>query len=226
MHNSLVGTRTVFLRNGLNWAGFLGTALVLNIILFSLMPLLVANTSRRPDVDEFSTPITIMHLKPPEPSVKKKTEPPPPPVKRQNSPKPMQARTAPAKLSLPFEIDTRLPASGDTLSLPVLPPTDLGNVDNIFTAGDLDSGLTTLVRIPPIYPMSAKNRGVEGWVRVRFIVNEDGSVSDIAITQSKPQKIFDDAVLRSVAGWRFKPGTVDGVAVKTRAETVVRFNLD
>ena len=208
-----------------NWAWFLAAALALNLVLFSLMPLLVVTTPQRPDLDELFMPITIMHLKAPEPSVKKKKEPPPPPVKKKTSPKPPKTRVVPTKLSLPFQLNTRLPVAANSLVLPVLPPTAPG-LDGIFSPGDLDSGLTTLVRIPPVYPLGAKNRGVEGWVRVRFIVNEDGSVSDIEVTESKPRRIFDDAVLRSVAGWRFKPGTVGGVPVKIWAETVVRFNLD
>jgi len=210
----------------LNQAWFLGMALVLNLVLFSLLPLLVSTNPVRPEIDEMLLPITLMHLKPPELPVKKKIEPPLPPVRKQPPPKPPAERMVSPKLSLPFELNTSLPAASDSLSLPVMPPSDLGNLDSIFTSGDLDSGLTTLVRIPPIYPIGAKNRGIEGWVKVRFIVNEDGSVSNINVVESKPKKIFDDAVLRSVSVWRFKPGRVGGVPVKTWAETVVRFNLD
>ena len=41
-----------------------------------------------------------------------------------------------------------------------------------------------------------------------------------------PPDIFDQSVRCCVAGWRFQPGSVDGIAVKTRAETTVRFNLE
>jgi protein TonB len=74
--------------------------------------------------------------------------------------------------------------------------------------------------------MSAKSRGTEGWVQVRFIVNEDGSVGNVSVEDSDPKTIFNDAVIRSVSGWKFKTATIGGLPVKTWAETTVRFKLD
>ena len=63
-------------------------------------------------------------------------------------------------------------------------------------------------------------------MRVRFVVQEDGRVTDITIQESCPTGVFDANVLRCVAGWRFKPGTVEAAPVKAWAETTIRFQLE
>lgn len=204
-------------------------ALALNLALFGLMPYLLTRNSAPPTRQQEAHQINVIRLKQADSPVKRSTENPPEPPPERQAPKPQTAKPAPTKLSLPFDVNPRLPAAGpDSLSLPVAPMAQFGagNLADIFSTGDLDSPLIVLVRIPPVYPMSAKNRGTEGWVKVRFIVHEDGSVGSISVVESEPKTIFDDAVTRSVSGWKFKAGTVGGVPVKTWAETVVRFKLD
>lgn len=204
-------------------------ALALNLALFGLMPYLLTRNSAAPTRQQEGHQINVIRLKQVDSPVKRSTEKPPEPPPERQAPKPQTAKPAPTKLSLPFDVNPRLPAAGpDSLSLPVAPMAQFGagNLADIFSTGDLDSPLIVLVRIPPVYPMSAKNRGKEGWVKVRFIVHEDGSVGSISVVESEPKTIFDDAVIRSVSGWKFKAGTVGGVPVKTWAETVVRFKLD
>ena len=95
-----------------------------------------------------------------------------------------------------------------------------------WNANDLDQPLTPLVRIPPVYPSRAKRRGIEGWVRVKFLVKAGGEVARVEILEAQPEKVFDTSVRNCVLGWRFKPGTVGGEAVDVWAETVVRFRLE
>jgi protein TonB len=81
------------------------------------------------------------------------------------------------------------------------------------------------VRIPPIYPIQAKRRGIEGWVKVTFLVNQQGLVEKIKIVDSHPTGVFDQSAIRSVSTWRFNPGTVEGVAVNTWATQTLKFEL-
>ena len=211
------------------WLRIIAAALALNIALFGLMPYLLTRNSAPPTLQQEAHQINLIRLKHTDSPVKRNTEKPPEPPPERQAPKPQASKPAPTRLSLPFDVNPRLPAAGpDSLSLPVASLSQLstGNLADIFSTGDLDSPLTVLVRIPPVYPMSAKNRGTEGWVKVRFIVHEDGSVSGISVVEGTPNTVFDDAVIRSVSGWKFKAGTVGGVPVKTWAETVVRFKLD
>ena len=95
-----------------------------------------------------------------------------------------------------------------------------------YTIGELDSPLTPLVKIPPIYPMQATRRGIEGHVTVEFLVTKKGLVSQIQILNSSPKHIFDKSVTRCVAQWKFKPGTIEGIPVATLAQTTIRFKLE
>jgi protein TonB len=208
--------------------GFLGIALMINLGMFGLMPFLLTRNASVSSVEPMSSPVNVICLKQPETEVARVIEKPPEP-----QPKPLQkpAKTAlqkpvQARLVLPFDVNPRLPAGPQTLNLPVVPPTQFDSLADIFSVGDLDSSLISLVRIPPVYPMSAKRRGTEGWVQVRFIVNEDGSVGNVSVEDSDPKTIFNDAVIRSVSGWKFKTATIGGLPVKTWAETTVRFKLD
>jgi TonB family protein len=43
-------------------------------------------------------------------------------------------------------------------------------------------------------------------VTVKFTVQTDGSVTNPTVTDAKPRRgVFDDAALRAVARWKFKP---------------------
>ena len=82
------------------------------------------------------------------------------------------------------------------------------------------------VRAPrPLYPGSARRRGVEGWVRVRFLVDEQGRVRDLSVVQANPSGLFDRAVLQTLPNWRFRPGTISGRPVSTWVETTIEFKL-
>jgi periplasmic protein TonB len=211
------------------WLRCLGislAALTLNLALFGLMPYLLTRNAAAPDRQMEVHQINVIRLKQADSPVKRNNEKPPKPPPEQRTPKPQTPKPSIAKLSLPFDINPRLPGAVDSLSLPVVPATQVAGLADIFTTGDLDSALVVLVRTPPVYPMSAKNRGTEGWVKVRFVVHEDGSVGSVSVLESEPKTLFDDAVIRSVSSWKFKAGTIGGTPVKTWAETVVRFKLD
>ncbi|MVV49790.1 energy transducer TonB [Pseudomonas sp. PB120] len=61
----------------------------------------------------------------------------------------------------------------------------------------------------PIYPSALSRAGIVGNVRVRFMVNADGSVSKIGILQSDHPDLAQ-ATRVAIAQWRFKPWKVEG----------------
>jgi protein TonB len=95
-----------------------------------------------------------------------------------------------------------------------------------YSMGELDSPLIPLVKIPPIYPIRASRRGIEGFVIVQFLVTKNGEVERIKIIEAHPKKIFDQNVIHCVSQWKFKPGTVEGIPVATLARTTIRFKLE
>ncbi|MDH5573357.1 MAG: energy transducer TonB [Gammaproteobacteria bacterium] len=91
-------------------------------------------------------------------------------------------------------------------------------------SGDRD--FMAIARMPPQYPYQAARKGIEGWVKVSFLITEQGLVKDVVVIDAKPQGIFEHAALRAVMKWRFKPRIEDGKPVATRAEQTVNFQLN
>ena len=62
-------------------------------------------------------------------------------------------------------------------------------------------------------------RKIQGKVRVEFVVWDDGTVDpdSVKVTRSvDPVHGLDNAVVRAVKQWRFKPGTKDGQPAAVR----------
>jgi len=83
-----------------------------------------------------------------------------------------------------------------------------------------------LFRVPPKYPPRAASRQIEGWVKVEFTIQTDGSVDDAVVVGSEPENIFDDAALTAISKWKFKEKIVNGVAVPQRAVQRLQFKLE
>jgi protein TonB len=77
-----------------------------------------------------------------------------------------------------------------------------------------DTEATPILRVPPIYPPRALERGIEGWVLVEFTISPTGAVKDPVIVDSEPSSIFHRAALRSIRKWKYRPKVVDGVSVE------------
>ncbi len=91
--------------------------------------------------------------------------------------------------------------------------------------GPPDRSFMAISRMPPQYPYRAERKGIEGWVKVSFLITEKGRVADIVLLDSKPKQIFDHAAIRAVQKWRFKPQIKEGKPTPVRAEQVVNFRL-
>ncbi len=92
-------------------------------------------------------------------------------------------------------------------------------------AAPSDADVIPLVRVNPQYPISAAERGIEGWVKVRFTITAAGTVKDPTVIESKPGSIFNRAALRAIAKWKYKPKIVDGVAVE-RHDVLVQLTFE
>ncbi len=224
------------LRSFSGWAFALVGSVLLNVSLFGLMP----GLQRVPDLpgalEEISQVQVIRVKRTLTPPHKKKPE------------KPKQVKPAKTKViksfkqrseirsSLKpilkpqpaFQLNPKLPKASMELVMPGLEhfAMDSPLLKDHYTMGELDSPLTPLVKIPPIYPMLATRRGIEGLVTVEFLVNKKGLVQQVRILDSKPEHIFDKSVIACVSQWKFKPGTMEGIPVATLARTTIRFRLE
>lgn len=84
-------------------------------------------------------------------------------------------------------------------------------------AGDL----VLMQRVEPQYPIRALQQGIQGSVTLSFTVQTDGSVSDPRVMSAKPRRgIFDDAAMRAVLRWKFKP-----IGAPQQTQVTLVFNL-
>lgn len=76
-------------------------------------------------------------------------------------------------------------------------------------------------RVEPKFPTRAIREEINsGTVTVQFTVETDGSVSNPTVTAATPRRgVFDDAALRAVARWKFKP-----IAAPRQTSVVVEFS--
>lgn len=96
---------------------------------------------------------------------------------------------------------------------------DQGAQSNIVSA----AVLKRLRMVNPVYPESARKRGVEGWVELAFTVMPNGTVEDVEVRNASPASIFDDAATRAIRQWRFEPVERNGEKVPQRAMVRLRF---
>ena len=95
----------------------------------------------------------------------------------------------------------------------------------LFPGIELDNEPRTRVRVPPHYPMAAKQEGRGGEVLVEFVVDEAGRVLNPRVVRST-DRIFEEPTLRAVSKWRFEPGRRLGQIVRFRMSVPVVFNLN
>jgi len=77
----------------------------------------------------------------------------------------------------------------------------------------------------PFYPDVAKQRGVQGDVVLRLLVDADGSLAKVDIV-SEPGEGLGAAGTRAIRQFRFRPGKVNGQPVATTITYVLHFVLD
>ena len=100
---------------------------------------------------------------------------------------------------------------------PVLPA-----APDYFAGGKLDPGPRTLEDVDPVYPEEAKQQ--EGSVVLRLLINEAGTVDNVAVVRAYPAGLFERSALEAFGKAKFSPGRMLGVAVKSQITIEVLFS--
>jgi protein TonB len=98
-----------------------------------------------------------------------------------------------------------------------MPSVDVGGANaGLSGPGALvrDGDATPIVRIEPKYPIEAARDGKEGWVQLRFTINELGGVDDVEVIDAEPKRIFDREAIRALRKWKYRPKVEDGKPVR------------
>jgi len=86
-------------------------------------------------------------------------------------------------------------------------------------------GYLLVGRTPPNYPPAAIERGIEGWVNVKFTIGANGAVTDATVSESS-DPLFEQSAITAVVSWKYLPRVVSGKRVAVPdVQTIIRFQL-
>lgn len=85
------------------------------------------------------------------------------------------------------------------------------------------SALAVVEYQPPVYPVRALERELNGWVDIEFTVARDGSTRDIVVTDASHNSYFRDEAAEAIRTWRFEPRVFMDELIEQRAYTRIRF---
>ena len=88
-----------------------------------------------------------------------------------------------------------------------------------------ESALLKWISDNMIYPTIAQENGIQGRVYCQFVVEPDGSVSNVEVTRGSNVYLDREAVRVLAKLPKFKPGKQRGKAVRVRYSVPVRFQL-
>lgn len=93
---------------------------------------------------------------------------------------------------------------------------------NAPTFGDfgVNQQAVPLYRVEPNYPSRALKRGAEGYVVLRFTIDETGRPTDIEVVEANPRRMFEREAMRALRNWKYQPKLDGGKAVTQPGQTV------
>ncbi|MFT6919404.1 MAG: TonB family protein [Cognaticolwellia sp.] len=69
---------------------------------------------------------------------------------------------------------------------------------------------TPKIRVEPKYPTSATRNGREGWATFSFVIEKDGSVSNVITQETSGSKDITLAAKKAVMKWQYQPAIENG----------------
>jgi protein TonB len=138
---------------------------------------------------------------------------------------------------LPSEVSTDSPADGpgsvnlleDTPTSPPAPtPQPLPQPPAPIALQRIKQGgivqAAKLIHQPqPIYPVLARQTGIQGAVVLRAVIDHDGDVSELQVISGHP--LLVQAALNAVKQWRYQPTLLNGEPVEVETTITVSFVL-
>ena len=144
-----------------------------------------------------------------EPKKKLEEKPPTPQAKQSEAPsKPSETKSE----SQPQSAAVAPSSAGGISGTPI--QTDIGKLEVLYQP-DADA----------YYPSFSKRSGEQGTVIVRLIIDQTGTVEDVALLQSSSFPRLDRAASEIGRRYRFKPFLVNGSPQRISTNLLIKFNL-
>jgi len=176
------------------FSGAMGISVVVTFALFFIMQFLVA-TGELAESSAGANMAVDITMEDEEMSVQRKSRAKP--KKQEVRKPPPPART---------QISTNLPNSGPSVEF----DTGMGgDLDIGIGTANLDRGAYPKFRVQQQYPRRAQERGIDGWVVVRFTITKTGGVKDPIVVEAS-SSIFERSALKAVSQYKYEPLVING----------------
>ena len=77
-----------------------------------------------------------------------------------------------------------------------------------------DGDVVAIVEAQPVYPRAAAQKGIEGYVTIKYTVTASGSVKDVVVLDANPKNVFERSAIAAAKRFKYKPKMENGQAVE------------
>lgn len=204
------------------------SGVIMTVLLFVALPLLTQiqrTHTRKSDLVQ----VLISTRKPPPPPSEDRDKPmEQAPVKKEFQNKTSQSRRTRPKFDVPRASLSMGTGSIGGIEIDVV--SDFKVSDSLFmsafTPTQVDQPPRAIRTFPPQYPYLAKRDNIEGRVMLKFVVDTDGLPRETQVEESEPEGVFDEAAMKALERYRFKPAIKNGKAVLCIVRLPISFQLD
>jgi len=106
-----------------------------------------------------------------------------------------------------------------------LPSLPVGIDTHWYLARQVDIHPKAIGSIDPAYPEEARQRNIEGTLKLMLKIDDLGQVQSVEVVEATPPGVFDDAAIAAFRAARFQPALKDGRPVRYQAYMRVDFKL-
>lgn len=202
-------------------------ALVVTTLLFIGLPLLTQFQTTMKKRDRIQA-VLISQRKPPPPPEPERDEK----IEQKKRQQPKKAKKA-QRVARP-KVDLQLPSFGGgigTISISgLINKDDFAMSDSLFVSAfklnEVDQAPRVLRAMIPRYPFEARQKGIEGRVTLRFVVDKEGKAQEPEVVIGEPEGVFDESALVAVKKYKFRPAYKDGEPVDCIVKLPIVFTLN
>jgi protein TonB len=177
--------------------------LVITAGLFWMMQYLIATADRSLNESKTGALLDFVRLKRDETIQRRQLKPKKPPLPEAPPPQPPTPKLE------------SLDPSAEKIAISAVPvETDI-EMSGGFSLGVGEGDYLPIVKVAPIYPARALQRGLEGFCVVMYTVTNLGTIKDPVIIESQcTSSLFHRSSLQAALKFKYKPRVIDGEAVE------------